>query len=272
MYTLSKAAVTMLRQRLAGPIPLAGSVAIATQHLPARYDSYRMYSDATCEDNNSSNDSNDDDDTTVKNKVLEAALTHVHTLGWSVDALTAGAQDLNLSGMSHGMFDRGEIELVDYFIHTSDQQMSKHFQGQDLSQMRVKSRLQQIMKYRLAMITPYASTWHQAMALRLHPSNAPLSMRSKANAMDEIWFLAGDRSSDFGWYLKRAALGTVYTSTEFYLVSDMSPHFHETWEFLDRRLDDMQSSLQMAKEAENVIHTSAGNALAPILQLITGRK
>ena len=31
--------------------------------------------------------------------------------------------------------------------------------------------------------------------------------------VDDIWYWAGDRSTDFNWYTKRALLAGIYTST-----------------------------------------------------------
>jgi ubiquinone biosynthesis protein COQ9 len=45
------------------------------------------------------------------------------------------------------------------------------------------------------------------------PQNVPGSMAELARLADEMWYLARDRSVDFSWYTKRAALSAVYAST-----------------------------------------------------------
>lgn len=55
---------------------------------------------------------------------------------------------------------------------------------------------------------------------------------------DELWFLAGDTSVDPTWYAKRAALSTIYASTELFMTNDKSSDFRETREFLGRRLEE----------------------------------
>lgn len=54
----------------------------------------------------------------------------------------------------------------------------------------------------------------------------------------------------FNWYTKRASLAGVYKSTEIYMLQDNSEGHENTWEFLDRRLEDLVS---LGKFARNVI-------------------
>ncbi|MCJ1435362.1 Ubiquinone biosynthesis protein coq9, mitochondrial [Xylographa pallens] len=73
------------------------------------------------------------------------------------------------------------------------------------------------------------------------PSNISLSIAELARLSDEIWFLAGDTSVDTSWYTKRAALSTVYSSTELFMTTDTSADHRQTELFLDRRLREVQS-------------------------------
>jgi ubiquinone biosynthesis protein COQ9 len=55
--------------------------------------------------------------------------------------------------------------------------------------------------------------------------------------VDSIWYAAGDRATDFGFYTKRALLAAVYGATVLYWLEDRSPGSAATWEFLDRRIE-----------------------------------
>lgn len=39
------------------------------------------------------------------------------------------------------------------------------------------------------------------------------------------------------WYAKRAAIAGIYASSELFMLTDKSAGFTDTWEFLDRRID-----------------------------------
>ena len=54
-----------------------------------------------------------------------------------------------------------------------------------------------------------------------------------------IWEALGDTSDDLNWYTKRSTLSGVYSSTVLYWLGDDSTGSRGTWEFLDRRIDDV---------------------------------
>lgn len=51
------------------------------------------------------------------------------------------------------------------------------------------------------------------MALKAFPANAPSALKNLALMVDDMWYCAGDRSTDFNWYSKRAILTAIYCST-----------------------------------------------------------
>ncbi len=62
----------------------------------------------------------------------------------------------------------------------------------------------------------------------------------------------GDTSDDVNWYSKRATLSGVYGATVLYWLGDDSPDHQRTWEFLDRRIDNvMQIEKFKAQSKEN---------------------
>ena len=48
------------------------------------------------------------------------------------------------------------------------------------------------------------------------PHHIKIATRSLYNTSDKIWYLAGDHSTNFNYYTKRAILASVYSSTVFY--------------------------------------------------------
>jgi ubiquinone biosynthesis protein COQ9 len=88
----------------------------------------------------------------------------------------------------------------------------------------------------------------QALAIMSLAENIPSSISELAALSDEIWYLAGDKSTDSSWYTKRAMVAGVYASTEVFMTTDKSPDYRETWEFLDRRLEDCATIGKLAGE------------------------
>ena len=44
---------------------------------------------------------------------------------------------------------------------------------------------------------------------------------------------------DYNWYSKRILLSGVVNSTQLHLLQDKSPDYQDTWQFLERRLQDV---------------------------------
>lgn len=64
----------------------------------------------------------------IKNKILEAALPFVTELGWSKEAISAGARAMGYPGVTHGMFTKGGADLVHYFQKSSNLKLVEFLQ------------------------------------------------------------------------------------------------------------------------------------------------
>jgi len=184
----------------------------------------------------------------IKQKILLASLDHVNEHGWTKKALEAGAASEGLPAVSHGMFPRGGAELVNFFYRHSNQELAKALakqieEAEKLGEEKPKTRpfIRNAIEMRLRMILPYIDTWPQAMGIQTLPQNAPESWSNLMNLSDEIWYHAGDRSTDFNWYTKRASVAAVYKASEIFMLQDGSEDKQETFAFVDRRLDDVQA-------------------------------
>ncbi|EDO32539.1 predicted protein [Nematostella vectensis] len=198
----------------------------------------------------------EEDENDVKNKILVAALGHVHTHGWTSSTIAAGAQSLGLSAMAEGMFPRGGGDLALFYIEDCNLRLADYLveqtqalqESQDAPRPRSSVVIRDALETRLRMVIPYISTWPQAMQLMMRPENAPDALKNVAYMVDEIWYHAGDTSTDYNWYTKRAMLAALYGATEVYMVRDQSEDFTNTWAFLDNRIADIK---EMAKMRDN---------------------
>ncbi|KAG1710793.1 hypothetical protein DVH05_013518 [Phytophthora capsici] len=183
--------------------------------------------------------------------ILAKAMDHVPVHGWTIEALAAGATDLGYPSVAHGMFSRGAVELVEYFMDSCLAELRKTLiaNTEKLQAMTVAERLKFGVRTRLEMIEPVMATWPQGMAAGALPQNAPSTAKRLAKLSDEIWYFAGDKSTDLSWYTKRAILTGIYASTELFMLNDKSPNFQETWEFLDRRVDE---TIQLGELPQNL--------------------
>jgi ubiquinone biosynthesis protein COQ9 len=92
------------------------------------------------------------------------------------------------------------------------------------------------------------------------PEHAELGSRLLYKTLDRVWRAAGDRSTDFNFYTKRATLGAVYGATMLAFLDDDTPDMQKTRAFLDRRLQDVAKIPKVTKPlraAANMVGTVA---------------
>jgi ubiquinone biosynthesis protein COQ9 len=92
---------------------------------------------------------------------------------------------------------------------------------------------------RLEGAEPHREAVRRALGLQSLPWNVPSALRTVARTVDAMWAAAGDTSSDFSWYTRRATLAGVYGATLTFWLRDEEPGFPATRAFLDRRLADL---------------------------------
>ncbi|MDD9878505.1 MAG: COQ9 family protein [Magnetovibrio sp.] len=185
---------------------------------------------------------NDDLDTR-RDRIVEAALAHVPFDGWSWKALQSGAADAGYDGTAaKRAFPGGLAEAADHFALWSDRRMLAALAEMDLDAMRVRERIHACVKTRLLINTPYKEALRRLLSFLSLPQNARLTARMTWRTCSEMWYAAGDTSTDWNHYSKRGLLASVYTSTILYWLADTGDgagDFPDTWGFLDRRIDDV---------------------------------
>ncbi|KAL6107352.1 coq9 [Pungitius sinensis] len=212
-------------------------------------------------------------------RVLTAALEFVPLHGWSMEAIAAAAETLGLSSASTGMFYNGAGDLVLHFVAQCNSQLTETLAEQhnqvQLGQAEPKKTadfLRDAVETRLRMHIPYIESWPQAMSILLLPHNIPESLKHLSTLVDDMWYYAGDRSTDMNWYTKRAALTGIYNTTELVMLQDSSPDFLDTWNFLDNRIQDVVNMGAATKQAqatgETVVQGLMGAAVT--LKNLTG--
>ncbi|CAH1779004.1 unnamed protein product [Owenia fusiformis] len=216
----------------------------------------RSFSTNTEEQQDSSQSENPETDREyeTKTRILNSALTFVNEYGWTKKAIVAGAEEEGYPAVTHGLFPGGGADLVSYFYVLSNNQLSEKLHKETQKDAEEKKGTTKLIRWaletRLRMIIPYIDTWPQAMGIMTLPQNAPTAWQNLANLVDEIWYHAGDRSTDMNWYTKRLSVAAVYKSSEIYMLQDKSGDYLETWQFMDRRIQDITKMGKAVKECQ----------------------
>jgi ubiquinone biosynthesis protein COQ9 len=193
-------------------------------------------------------DDSRDRDTKDKDALLLATLQDVPFDGWSIAAMRAGARAAGMNeAAALALFPRGPVEMVEWFSGWADRAMLERLASAALADMKVRDRVAEGVRARLAALGPHREAARRALAVLAQPQNAPLAVKLVYRTVDAIWYAAGDTATDFNFYTKRALLAAVYGATMLCWLEDRSPDGADTEAFLARRLDDVMALPKLAE-------------------------
>ena len=175
-----------------------------------------------------------------REKLMLAALPHVAFDGWTTTALSHGASDVGLDETdAERLFPGGPAELVRAFADWADQCMVGRMAASDIETPRTRDRIRLAVRVRIEAVAPYREAVRQGLAHFTFPANAASGLKTLYRTVGAMWYAAGDRTANFGFYTKRGLLAGVFSSTLVYWLEDASEGNEATWAFLDRRIDDV---------------------------------
>jgi ubiquinone biosynthesis protein COQ9 len=175
-----------------------------------------------------------------KEAVLAAALKHVPFDGFSDAALARAGEDTGGDKATlAAYFPQGALSLVEAFSDAADVEMEQRLAALNLPAMKIRERIATAVRERLAALRPNKEAARRAAAFLSLPPNAPLLAKLLYKTVDAMWRAAGDTSTDFNFYTKRAILAGVYSSTLLRWFSDASEDEHETNAFLAARIENV---------------------------------
>lgn len=176
---------------------------------------------------------------TTKDQLLDAALAHVPFDGWSEMAFQAAIADIGCEpALARAVCPRGAVDLAVAYHLRGDAAMVARLATEDLSDMRFRDRIAAGVRFRIEAVTDKEAV-RRGTTLFALPMHAGDGARAIWGTADKIWDTLGDTSEDVNWYTKRATLSGVYSATVLYWLGDGSTDNQATWDFLDRRIDDV---------------------------------
>jgi len=188
----------------------------------------------------------------VKERLLDAALAHVAFDGWSDLAFEAACEDADVDlATARAVCPKGALDLAGAYHKRGDALMlARMDQAQD---MKVREKVTFAVRARIEAIDDKEAV-RRGTTLFTLPQNATEGARLIWGTADAIWTALGDSSDDVNWYTKRMILGGVYSATVLFWLGDDSDDTAATWEFLDRRINDvMQFEKVKAQVRENPV-------------------
>ena len=210
-------------------------------------------------------------DAAIKRSILEAALPNLAADGFTEKTLNGAAATAGVAAPTVArMFSNCERDLVDAFSDWADDAMEAALKGAALSEMKIRERIKAAVSARIIALRPHKEAARRTAAFLMLPPNAPTALKILYRTTDRMWRLAGDTSTDFNFYTKRAILAGVYSSTLLRWFTDASEDEKETFEFLDARIEDVMRFEKFKAQANDAF--SRFPSLGDVLGRFSGRR
>ena len=193
--------------------------------------------------------------TPLQQKILDAALPLIVFEGWTMRTLGHAAETLGLPKIdAERAFPGGVVECLMLWSQENDRQMETTLNAEyNLESMKIRQRIATAVLVRLRMHQPHREAIRRAVAHMALPWNAPKALSAAYRTADCMWRAAGDRSTDYNFYTKRALLVKVYSSTLMIWLNDDSTEQAETEAFLYRRIEDVMKIEQLKSKGKKLL-------------------
>lgn len=207
----------------------------------------------------------------LKADVLEAALPRAGEEGFTDSLLKHASDEVGLTKAEvERLFSDGPSSLIDVFFASVDTEMEKRLAKAKLSTLKIRERIIKAVETRLDIVRPNKDAARRASAYLTLPPHAALGARLLYRSVDAMWRAAGDTSTDFNFYTKRAILAGVYTSTLVRWFNDHDEDEKATHEFLAARIENV---MQFEKFKAEMKERFAGlPSLGEILGNLSGHR
>jgi ubiquinone biosynthesis protein COQ9 len=195
-------------------------------------------------------------DEALKAAVLEAALPHAAFDGFTDTVLEAAGKEAGLDAAERArLFPEGPLALVEFYSAAVDREMEERLAAMDLPAMKIRLRITEAVKTRLAILKRHKEAARRAAALLSLPMHAGLAAKLMYRTVDAMWRAAGDTATDFNFYSKRGILAGVYGSTLVRWFADASADEAATNQFLAARIENVMQFEKFKAKAKQALST-----------------
>ncbi len=195
-----------------------------------------------------------DADDALKEHVLKAALKDAAFDGFSESVLAKAAADSGVDAATRArLFPDGPLSLIEYFSTSIDAAMEEKLSTTDLRARKIRERIKIAIMTRLWLLEPHKEAARRAAAALTLPMHAALGAKLMYRTVDAMWRAAGDTSTDFNFYTKRAILAGVYGSVLMRWFSDTSEDDSATEAFLDARIENVMQFEKFKAKAKETL-------------------
>lgn len=173
-----------------------------------------------------------------KQLILASFLKNAAFDHWSEDNLKKSSEANGFTpSYALLLFPNGLEDLTQYFHQMMNESMEASFANSSYN--KIHERIIHLMELKFALYNPHKEAMRCLMKYNLKPQNILSAKTMLWQTCDKIWYLAGDNSTDYNYYTKRALLAAVYSSSFVYWLTDESEDYFKTKAFINHRIQNI---------------------------------
>ena len=157
--------------------------------------------------------------------------------GWTPAAVASAAAAANVDPAVAALaFGDKPATMIAAYLEAIDAALETAFPPEAIAAMRVSQRIRAILLKRFELMQPARESVRTSLAIMARPHNLLATTRLGWASADAMWRIAGDTTTDFNHYSKRAILASIVAATALVWIDDDSEGAAATTAFIDRRL------------------------------------
>ena len=109
------------------------------------------------------------------------------------------------------LFPQGNIDLIKFALEQLNNDLQVYCRQIDLIRLPIHKRIREVLLSKISLINK-DKPFYRSIFLNLLIPKKNFSLSSQLyNSVDQLWFIAGDSSTDFNFYTKRLILSGIYS-------------------------------------------------------------
>ena len=109
------------------------------------------------------------------------------------------------------LFPEGNIDLIKFTLEQLNKELEEYCKKIDLIRLPVHKRIKKVLLSKISIMNKN-KLFYKSIFLNLLIPKKNFSLSNQLyNSVDQIWFIAGDSSTDFNFYTKRLILSGIYS-------------------------------------------------------------
>ena len=168
-----------------------------------------------------------------KIKILDNAKKFVRKNGWSKNLFNSLInKDVSNSDLIY-LYPNGYKDLLSFALNQVNLTLENKLIKTNIINFPISKRIKNILMTRMQILNDDIIFYKKTFNHLLLPQNSKIMKKNLYTTIDNIWYLAGDNSTDFSFYTKRITLATIYVNALFVLYNK---NLQETEENIDKNL------------------------------------